>query len=100
MAAARQASRTQTRRIRSGAEREAPCESADVESMDPTPDHSGADPCDPPPIRCGGESTNNAGTGLDDPSRQINYARTLMTTRRFWARPALVLFGAIGFSSP
>jgi len=22
--------------------------------MDPTPDHSGADPCDPPPTRCGG----------------------------------------------
>ena len=28
------------------------------------------------------------------------YASTLMTTRRFWARPAFVLFGAIGLSSP
>ncbi len=28
------------------------------------------------------------------------YASTLMTTRRFWARPAFVLFGAIGFSLP
>ena len=28
------------------------------------------------------------------------YASTLMTTRRFWARPSLVLFGATGFSSP
>src|SRR5690348_18486020 len=42
-----------TGRPRSGAEREAPCESADVESMDPTPDHSGTDPCDPPPTRDG-----------------------------------------------
>jgi len=42
-------------RLRSGAEREAPCESADVESMDPAPDHSGTDPCDPPPTRDGQE---------------------------------------------
>src|SRR5262249_51193643 len=30
----------------------------------------------------------------------VVYANSLITTRRFWARPALVLFGAIGFSSP
>src|SRR5690606_13556281 len=29
-----------------------------------------------------------------------NYTRTRMTTRRFWARPSRVSFGAIGFSSP
>ena len=28
------------------------------------------------------------------------YARTRITTRRFWARPSRVLFGAIGLSSP
>ena len=28
------------------------------------------------------------------------YASTLMTTRRFWARPSRVLFGAAGLSSP
>ena len=28
------------------------------------------------------------------------YARTLITTRRFCARPSRVLFGAIGLSSP
>ena len=28
------------------------------------------------------------------------YARTLITTRRFWARPSRVLFGAAGLSSP
>src|SRR4051794_29229186 len=30
----------------------------------------------------------------------LRYARTLMTTRRFCEQPSLVLFGAIGFSSP
>jgi hypothetical protein len=30
----------------------------------------------------------------------LDYASTRMTTRRFWARPSRVLFGAIGFSSP
>jgi hypothetical protein len=29
-----------------------------------------------------------------------SYDRTRMTTRRFWARPSRVLFGATGFSSP
>jgi hypothetical protein len=36
--------------------------------------------------------------GLPRPLR--GYAITLMTTRRFFARPSLVLFGATGFSSP
>jgi hypothetical protein len=31
---------------------------------------------------------------------QCDYASTLITTRRFWARPSFVLFGATGLSSP
>jgi hypothetical protein len=30
----------------------------------------------------------------------FRYTRTLITTRRFWARPALVAFGATGLSEP
>jgi hypothetical protein len=38
---------------------------------------------------------------LNPPGLRGNgYASTLITTRRFWARPALVLFGATGFSLP
>ena len=38
--------------------------------------------------------------GLRSPTRRLCYARTLITTRRFCARPSLVLLGAIGFASP
>jgi hypothetical protein len=35
-----------------------------------------------------------------EPLFPLDYTRTLMTTRRFLARPSLVLFGAIGLSAP
>src|SRR5713226_7423453 len=51
-----------------------------------------------------GQSPDGGGAPADDgPLRGCGaacYASTLMTTRRFWARPAFVLFGAIGFSLP
>jgi hypothetical protein len=64
--------------------------------MDPTPEDSDVDSSDPFPIR---------GRDLDYVRRvpgpgDYHYASSLITTRRFWARPAFVLFGAIGFSSP
>jgi hypothetical protein len=31
---------------------------------------------------------------------RLSYASTRITTRRFWARPSRVLFGATGFPSP
>ena len=52
-----------------------------------------ADVPDPRPLSdCGGP----AGPPITD----WTYARTRITTRRFWARPSRVLFGAIGLSSP
>jgi hypothetical protein len=43
----------------------------------------------------------NASRPTIRPPTPVNcQASTLITTRRFWARPALVLFGAIGLSSP
>ena len=48
--------------------------------------------------------------GLPDPARwqaevrqvsaDVRQDITMMTTRRFWARPSLVLFGATGASCP
>lgn len=47
------------------------------------------------------ERRGNAGTGLVGlvPARH-DQVRTRMTTRRFWARPCAVSFGAAGRSSP
>jgi hypothetical protein len=52
----------------------------------------------PPPRR----GKVNAVANLHDRARRhsADHAMTLMTTRRFCARPARVVFGAIGFSSP
>jgi hypothetical protein len=63
------------------------------ESMDPVPEDSDNDSSDPFPIR----ERDPAGRSSDPAHR---YANSLITTRRFCARPAFVLFGAIGFSSP
>jgi len=46
-------------------------------------------------VRCGMAAADRSPAGAGQ-----RYARILMTTRRFCARPALVLFGATGFSEP
>ena len=95
------------------ADREAPCESADVVIMDTGAGPPGTDPAfrprsdaafdacsrpgrNPPPRNPGRE----AGFRVVDRCSLVLYASTLITTRRFCARPSFVLLGAIGFSSP